>query len=320
MPARPLRRLVAVLVCSACLLLPQAASPVPGSEATRGERGSGPPTWSAGRAAANADLPRPSGIHWSDVPNSLWAHTAIDFVGAANDWMRDRKAAEDGTYAFEPDRLESRKLFARALFRAFGSDARTGSEADVHGSARDRPLLPLRERERDRGVDAGRRHGRVPSDRPGDDARGPSRARPGDRHGRSRGGRRRPASAGRDRDRDAEGLRHAPDRDADRPALQPQRRIARRRSRPTPASSGGGLVAVPRRDRTVVDARLALRVREHDPAEPHQEDAIGPGLRDRVRRLPVRVGRRLVPAGAERATAAGTSRSAGSTARASRGG
>ena len=63
-----------------------------------------------------------SGIHWSDVPNSLWAHTAIDFVGAANDWMRDRKAAEDGTYAFEPDRLESRKLFARALFRAFGSE------------------------------------------------------------------------------------------------------------------------------------------------------------------------------------------------------
>ena len=34
--------------------------------------------------------------------------------------MRDRKAAEDGTYAFEPDRLESRKLFARTLFRAFG--------------------------------------------------------------------------------------------------------------------------------------------------------------------------------------------------------
>ena len=122
MPARPLRRLVAVLVCSACLLLPLAASPVPGSEATRGERGSGPPTWSASRAAATTDLAAPSGIHWSDVPNSLWAHTAIDFVGAANDWMRDRKATEDGTYAFEPDRLESRELFARALVRAFGSN------------------------------------------------------------------------------------------------------------------------------------------------------------------------------------------------------
>jgi hypothetical protein len=123
MPARPLRRLVAVLVCSACLLLPQAASSVPGSEVTRGERGSGPASWSAGRAASNAGgAAAASGIQWSDVPNSLWAHTAIDFVGAANDWMRDRKAAEDGTYAFEPDRLESRKLFAQALFRAFGSN------------------------------------------------------------------------------------------------------------------------------------------------------------------------------------------------------
>ena len=121
MPARPLRRLVAVLVCSACLLLPQAASSVPGSEVTGGERGSGPATWGAGRASSNADgAAAASGIHWSDVPNSLGAHTAIDFVGEANDWMRDRKAAEDGTYAFEPDRLESRKLFARTLFRAFG--------------------------------------------------------------------------------------------------------------------------------------------------------------------------------------------------------
>jgi len=121
MPARPLRRLVAVFVCSACLLLPQAASSVPGSEVTRGERGSGPATWSAGRAASNPErAAAESGIRWSDVPNSLWAHTAIDFVGATNDWMRDRRAAEDGTYAFEPDRLESRKLFARTLFRAFG--------------------------------------------------------------------------------------------------------------------------------------------------------------------------------------------------------
>src|SRR6185436_16562676 len=122
MPARPLRRLVAALVCSACLLLPQAASSVPGSGVTRGERGSGPATWIADLAAAA------SGIRWSDVPNSLWAHTAIDFVGGANDWMRDRKAAADGTYAFEPDRLESRKLFARALFRAFGSEL----EEDPH--------------------------------------------------------------------------------------------------------------------------------------------------------------------------------------------
>jgi hypothetical protein len=54
-------------------------------------------------------------------PHPVGARTAIDFVGGANDWMRDRKAAADDTYAFQPDRLESRKLFARALFRAFGS-------------------------------------------------------------------------------------------------------------------------------------------------------------------------------------------------------
>ena len=123
MPARPLRRLVAALVCSACLLLPQVASSAPGAEASGGERGSGPATWSAGHAASGADrAAAASGVRWSDVPHSLWAHTAIDFVGAANDWMRDRKAAADGTYAFEPDRLESRKLFARTMFRAFGSE------------------------------------------------------------------------------------------------------------------------------------------------------------------------------------------------------
>jgi hypothetical protein len=44
MPARLLRRLVAVLVCSACLLVPQAASSTPGAESGRGERGSGPAT------------------------------------------------------------------------------------------------------------------------------------------------------------------------------------------------------------------------------------------------------------------------------------
>jgi hypothetical protein len=123
MPARPSRRVVAVLACSACLLLlPQAASSLParaGPEA--GEPGSGPPAWSSEGAARNAEgTLGASGVRWSDVPNSLWARTAIDYVGATNDWMRDGKPAADGRYAFEPDRRESRKLFARALFRAFG--------------------------------------------------------------------------------------------------------------------------------------------------------------------------------------------------------
>jgi hypothetical protein len=93
----------------------------------------------------------------------------------------------------------------------------------------ERPLLPVRERERDGGVDAGRRRRGVPSERPSDDPRGAPRTRARDRHGRSRRGSGRPAPAGRDRDRDAEGLRDAPDRGADRPALQPPRRIPRRR-------------------------------------------------------------------------------------------
>jgi NlpC/P60 family protein len=122
MPARPLRRLVGVFVSSACLLLPQAASSTPGSEMALGEPGSGPPAWGAGAPAPGDPVAATNGVKWSDVPHDLWARTAIDYVGATNDWMRDRKASEDGTYAFEPDRLESRKLFARTLFRAFGSE------------------------------------------------------------------------------------------------------------------------------------------------------------------------------------------------------
>jgi NlpC/P60 family/S-layer homology domain len=121
MPARPLRRLVAVLVCSACLLMPQAVSSAPGAVGLdAGEAGSGPPSWSSERGRSADQALGTTGIHWSDVPNSHWARTAIDFVGATNDWMRDRKVDAEGRYAFEPDRLESRKLFARALFRAFG--------------------------------------------------------------------------------------------------------------------------------------------------------------------------------------------------------
>ena len=69
------------------------------------------------------------------MPRSLWARTAIDYVGATYDWMRDGKAAADGTYAFRPDALESRRLFARALFRAFGA----GSAPNASSSFPDLP-------------------------------------------------------------------------------------------------------------------------------------------------------------------------------------
>ena len=123
MPAPPLRRIVAMFASSACLLLlPQTASSLPAYGGPKaGEAGSGPPAWSSRGAARSPDRALGStGVRWSDVPNSLWAHTAIDYVGATNDWMRDRGPAADGRYAFEPDRRESRRLFARALFRAFG--------------------------------------------------------------------------------------------------------------------------------------------------------------------------------------------------------
>ena len=138
MPARPLRRVVAVLTCSACLLLlPQAASSLPArGGAKAGEAGSGPPAWSSEVDERGADGAfATTDVRWSDVPNSLWAHNAIDYVGATNDWMRDWKPDPDGRYAFRPDRRESRKLFARALFRAFGK----GPQQDASLSFPDLP-------------------------------------------------------------------------------------------------------------------------------------------------------------------------------------
>jgi hypothetical protein len=60
------------------------------------------------------------GLRWSDVGRRHWAREAIDFVGARHDWMRDHAAIDDGVYPFAPGERESRQLFARALYRAFG--------------------------------------------------------------------------------------------------------------------------------------------------------------------------------------------------------
>jgi hypothetical protein len=87
-----------------------------------GEAGSGPPAWVA-RVPRRTSV-RAVEIAWSDVPNGHWAKTAIDHVAAANDWMRDFPMdPETGTYPFKPNRLESRKRFARAVTRAFVPDA-----------------------------------------------------------------------------------------------------------------------------------------------------------------------------------------------------
>jgi len=61
-----------------------------------------------------------STIVWSDLDKSTrWARPAINYVGATNDWMRDFAPSPDGTYAFQPSTIETRKYFARAVVMAF---------------------------------------------------------------------------------------------------------------------------------------------------------------------------------------------------------
>jgi hypothetical protein len=94
----------------------------------QGEEGSGVP-------AFPFILPRgaqrlTASIHWSDVPRTYWAHRAIDDVGETHNWMRDYAANTDGTVPFKPARVESRKLFARAMVRAFAPN--TAIDTSIH--------------------------------------------------------------------------------------------------------------------------------------------------------------------------------------------
>jgi cell wall-associated NlpC family hydrolase len=119
--SRPLRRLAAALCALAIGLVvegsPAGASGVVMAPSTGGERGSGPPI-------VLPRIPRQTVQRtWSDVPDDHWARKAIDFVAATNDWMFDfKKQAEDGAFMFRPDAFESRRLFARAVVRAFAPD------------------------------------------------------------------------------------------------------------------------------------------------------------------------------------------------------
>ena len=81
------------------------------------------------RPPAHAASPRParrvrtdgrSTIVWSDLDKSTrWARSAINYVGATNEWMRDFAPNPDGTYPFQPSTIETRKYFARAVVMAF---------------------------------------------------------------------------------------------------------------------------------------------------------------------------------------------------------
>ena len=64
-----------------------------------------------------------SSILWSDLDKSTkWAKEAINYVGAANEWMRDFAPNPDGTYPFQPTTIETRKYFARAVVMALAPD------------------------------------------------------------------------------------------------------------------------------------------------------------------------------------------------------
>ena len=63
-------------------------------------------------------------VTFSDLDQSdVWAKEAIRWVAKDNNWMRDFPPNNDGTYDFRPDAIESRRLFARAIVRAFEPDA-----------------------------------------------------------------------------------------------------------------------------------------------------------------------------------------------------
>ncbi len=121
-PSRPLRRLFAALCMTASALVvgvqggSAGAGPSLGPDRALGEPGSGMPAVPLPRAplARAGDA-----VVWSDVPNGHWARDAIDHVAGTHRWMRDFGANEDGTFPFRPNRLETRRLFARALVRAF---------------------------------------------------------------------------------------------------------------------------------------------------------------------------------------------------------
>ncbi len=125
------RRVVALalITASSLFLLPsslaQAASSADvtdvADDLTLGEPGSGPPTPPPvldRRAASRAGR-----VRWSDVPAGFWARNAIDHVGETFRWMRDYGALNDGSYPFKPQRLETRKLFASTVVKAFAPDA-----------------------------------------------------------------------------------------------------------------------------------------------------------------------------------------------------
>jgi NlpC/P60 family protein len=131
---------------------------------TLGEPGSGPPpsTPHLDRRA----LGRGATVKWSDVPAGYWARGAIDYVGETFRWMRDYPALRDGSFPFKPHRVETRKLFARAVVKAFAPDARVDPSISFDDLASDSPYYGFANVAVQKGWMRGTHHGRSFS--PGD--------------------------------------------------------------------------------------------------------------------------------------------------------
>ncbi len=114
---RRLATLVIVITSGASLLLAQPAHASPTFHLASGDAGTGLPRLPI-RVPGTTDTRRDE-IVWSDVDTTYkWAKTAINYVGGTNGWMRDFVANPDGTYAFQPATIETRKYFARAVVQA----------------------------------------------------------------------------------------------------------------------------------------------------------------------------------------------------------
>ena len=83
-----------------------------------GEDGSGPAPFPV--STDRSERLRLASVTWSDLgSDDTWARAAIDHVAGTNAWMRDYAPDADGNRRFRPDVFESRKLWARAIVRAF---------------------------------------------------------------------------------------------------------------------------------------------------------------------------------------------------------
>lgn len=121
----------ALIPSSPGLSISPAARPDP---ATFGEDGSGPAApWVEGRGQAVSA----SASDWDDVGADHWAKVAIDRVALQNDWMNDF-----GDTTFQPDAVESRKLFARALVMAFAPDEPIKPSITFNDLPADDPFYP----------------------------------------------------------------------------------------------------------------------------------------------------------------------------------